>query len=333
MRNFFRIALLLAGLLLFGWFLHRAGPRRFFPPSPSWDGWPRWCCFRFAGSTLRTRWAGICVWTRAATRAGILAVGQDPLGRRGSEQRCSFRLHWWEALKVHLLTKHGVPGVNGAASVVTRQDGPDRRPTFFLARRFGAAATDSGRILRAARGCAWNRCYHAGVGRPVLPSAARLFPGSARDRDAPCSDSCAGGSKEKLREIDDRILQFYRESRRHFLLSVGAYLAGWLLGAVEVAAIACWLGAHSLDARDGIGSVRWGWEDLRRGGSGCARVQRQAFWSSAARLGLRMPLPWTTRFSVGGREVVFALIGGLTIYFEELTLKDLRREISVTGQK
>jgi uncharacterized membrane protein YbhN (UPF0104 family) len=34
-----------------------------------------------------------------------------------------------------------------------------------------------------------------------------------------------------------------------------------------------------------------------------------------------------------GREVVFALIGGLTIYFEELTLKDLRREISVTGQK
>ena len=156
-----------------------------------------------------------------------------------------------------------------------------------------------------------------------------FFPGSARDRmlRVPIPERFKG----KAAEIDDRILQFYRESRRHFLLSVGAYLAGWLLGAVEVAAIAYLVGcpfigrAMVLEAFVGVGKI------FAVVVPGALSAKRGILVLCRA-VGLADAFARTTRFSVGP-EVVFALIGGLTIYFEELTLKDLRREISVTGQK
>ena len=337
MRSFFRAALFLAGLLLFGWFLHRAGPREIFSAFTRLGWLAPMVLLPYAlvylADTLGWHFAfgqerqhGLRFWRLVKIRwAGEALNSVVPSAYIGGE-----------ALKVRLLTKHGVPGVNGAASVVTGKTVQTVGQLFFLALAALALLqlTQAGSRARLAA--------VLGTGAIMLALAALFF----LQRHGFFSLALRvieklrvpipvpTGSRQKLREIDDRILQFYRESRKHFLLSLGAYLAGWLLGVLEVAVIAALLGvplhwthAVVLEAFVGVGKI------FAVVVPGALGVQETGILVLCRAVGLSDAFAMNYAILRRGREVVFALIGGLTIYFEELTLKDLKRGLNVTAQK
>jgi hypothetical protein len=131
-------------------------------------------------------------------------------------------------------------------------------------------------------------------------------------------------NRDKLLRIDAQILEFYRKDRKHFFLSTGAYMSGWLLDTIEIFVVASLLGvpihwnqALAIEAFVGVAKI------LGLFVPGALGVQESSIVFLCRMAGLPEGFGVVYAILRRGREVVYALIGWLLIYSEEVRLKEL----------
>jgi len=336
MKFILRALLLALGLGLLGWFIHRAEPGEimaafsrlgWFAPlillpygvvyladTRGWQfafGAKAQHCLPFM-TLLRIRWAGEAV------------NNVIPSAYIGGE-----------ALKVYLLSKRDVAVAIGATSVVAGKTAQTVGQIAFLSLAACALAlikTSESRVQIAAIGVITALV----LGVAGLLWLQRVGPFSAALR---ILEKCGihlksvRGKTDKLRLIDARILEFYREDRKHFCLSIALYFLGWILGAVEVLVIAALLGiplhlsqAIVIEAFVGIAKI-----------SGAVVPGALGFQESGIVLLCRaVAVPDSLAFAYAilrrGREVVFAVLGLLFAYSEEMNFRTLFGRTSVTSE-
>jgi uncharacterized protein (TIRG00374 family) len=240
-----------------------------------------------------------------------------------------------EALKVYLLNRRGVEVAIGATSVVAGKTAQTIGHIVFLSIAAGALA------IAAAGESHVQHAAFAVIGALVVGVTGLLwlqkvgpFSGALRLVEK-CGLRLKSVRKkmERLRLIDERILEFYREDRNYFCLSIALYFAGWILGTVEVLVIAALLGeslqisqAIVMEAFVGIAKV-----------SGIVVPGALGFQESGIVLLCRaVAVPDSFAFAYAilrrGREVVFAIIGLLFAYSEEIKFRTLLNRPSATSE-
>jgi uncharacterized protein (TIRG00374 family) len=259
-----RLVIAGAGLALFAWFVHRTGvdtiPRAF--ATLGWSaplillpyalvylldtvGW-RLCFGRTLpksisfGTLFRIRWAGESLNN---------VVPSAYLGG--------------EAAKVYLLHKRGLPVVDGASSVIIGKTAQVLAEVIFIA--FGAVAGSS--ILPANSSARAGMFAIAGAATALM---AMLFwlqhrgmfsTFLALTRRLRLRIRALTSRAESLRQLDRRILGFYRNDRRRFLSSVAFYLAGWIADSLDILLVSylleCrWIGVRHWPLRHSSASPR-----------------------------------------------------------------------------
>lgn len=327
MKFLLRALFLGLGLALFGWFIHRAEPRQMLAQ------------FTALGWLTPMIFLPYAFVYLADTRGWQFTLGEK--ARSGPPFLTLVRIRWageainnvvpsaylgGEAVKVYLLNKRGVPLDVGATSVVAGKTAQTLSQIVFLSLaacalaqiKTGEARVQFGAIViitalcLAVFGLIW--LQRAGP----LSVALRLL-----DKIGLRLESVRN-KMEKLRRIDDRIIEFYRHDRRHFCFSLALYFAGWLLGVSEVLVIAALLGmplqisqAVVLEAFVSVAKV-----------FGIVVPGALGFQESGIVI-LGRAVALADAFAIAyailrrGREVVFALIGLLFVYSEEMTFKEI----------
>lgn len=332
MKTAIRVFLLLAGLALFGWFLHRAGPAEIWRTCASL-GW-------FAPAILLP-YAVVCV---ADTFGWRSAFGG------GSKPKISFfqlyRIRWCgdavnnvipsayvggEAVKVYLLRKRGVPLESATASVIVGRTVQTLTQVMFIAVGAAAFLTISG--------------PHPGV-RPAMifvlvgsvAAVAILFWLQSHGlfsillRVLPRLGfrlAALESRSAELVQIDQRVMAFYQNDRRHFLFSACGYFAGWLLDTLDILLVAWLLGmpiewthALAIEAFVGVAKI------LGLFVPGALGVQESGIALVCRLAGLPDALGLSYAILRRGREVVYASLGWLLLYLEEATLKGLSGKVA-----
>jgi uncharacterized protein (TIRG00374 family) len=310
-----------AGLALFAWFVHRTGvdtiPRAF--ATLGWSaplillpytlvylldtvGW-RLCLGRTLpnaisfGTLFRIRWAGESLNN---------VVPSAYLGG--------------EAVKVYLLHKRGLPVADGASSVIIGKTAQVLAEVIFIA--LGAVAGSSllpanspARAgMFAITGAAtaligmlfW--LQHRGIFRTFLALTGRL---RLRIR-------ALTSRAESLRQLDRRILGFYRNDRRRFLSSVAFYLAGWIADSVDILLVSHlvgtpldWSQALAFEAFIGVAKALGIFVPAALG------VQESGVIFLFYLFGLPLALSAPYAIIRRARDLTFVLIGGALLYAEE----------------
>jgi uncharacterized protein (TIRG00374 family) len=169
-----------------------------------------------------------------------------------------------EPLKAYLLKRHGVPMVEGMASVVTAKTTMTiAQVAFILAgivigvRILGVPASPAngrlpipalwvGVVLLAGAAAALLLVQRQGLFTGVLNLLRRLRF-HIRYLEA---------REDQLRALDQAILDFYARGRRRFLFSTGVFFLGWMAEALEVFVIIACLGVPvTLPAAVSIGAL------------------------------------------------------------------------------
>lgn len=308
------------GLALFGWFVHRAGvgeiARAF--ANLSWfaplvlvpygivyiidtAGW------RFAfgrggapgvrfGTLLRVRWAGESV--NAVVPSAYIAG---------------------EAVKVQLLHKRRVPRMLGASSVVAGKTAQTVAQVAFIA--LGAAAgamhlpTDSparhGMLLITAFGVVVVVLLFLLQRRGMFRTLSALVPIRALSSRA-----------ESLRQLDERLFDFYRKDRRHFLFSTTTYFAGWLADTIEILLVSHLLGmpidfsqALAIEAFIGVAKA------LGIFVPGALGVQESGIVFLCYLFGVPPALGVAYAIIRRGRDVIYAAIGWTFLYLDGFSFR------------
>ncbi|MBK9138576.1 MAG: flippase-like domain-containing protein [Verrucomicrobia bacterium] len=249
MKRALRIAVLLLGLGVFGWFVHHAGPAEilgmlsrlgWYAPlallplglvySAEVLGW-RWAFGRDApnGLPYRTLWRiRLC---------GEAFNNVIPSGTVGGE-----------AVKIYLLHKRGVSGRHATAATIIGRTVQTLMQVTFIALGSAAFLHFAGErpgvvpamavILAASIVLVATLFYLQSHGMFTLglklAAALRIKLAVLETR------------REHLVRIDRQIMDFYRYDRRHFLLSAATYLGAWLLDTLDVL-IAAWLLGMPID--------------------------------------------------------------------------------------
>lgn len=331
MKTALRVALMLAGLALFGWFVHQAGPAA------------------IANSFVR-----LGAWAPLVLIPYTVVYVLDTLGWRfalNAEAIPSFRqlfvIRWagesvnnvipsayigGEAVKVHLLHKHGVPAMAAAASVVNSKTIQILTQVTFIA--LGAlcalgtvpvnSPTGNGMLVICAGAAGviaalfWLQSHGMFSGVLRLMRALRL-PLHAIESKA-----------ESLRSLDDRIFGFYKNDRRRFALSTLFYSAGWLCDSLEIYLVAKLLGvplewsqAIAIEAFIGVA------KGLGLFAPAALGVQESGVVFLCGMFNL--PPAFAVSYAVirRGRDVVFALIGGALLFNEEASWRAIRRDMEL----
>ncbi len=130
--------------------------------------------------------------------------------------------------------------------------------------------------------------------------------------------------KEKLLRIDGQILEFYRDDRKHFFLSAGAYMVGWLLDTLDILVASYligmpvnWIQALAIESFLGVARV------VQIFIPGALGIQESGIVFLCRAAGL--PDTFGIAYAVirRGREIIYALLGWIIIYAEEATLKGI----------
>ena len=131
---------------------------------------------------------------------------------------------------------------------------------------------------------------------------------------------------ESLGQLDDRIFEFYRKDRRHFLLSTATYFAGWLADSLEILLVSHLLGmpidfsqALAVEAFISVAKA------LGIFVPGALGVQESGIVFLCYLFGLPPALGVSYAIIRRGREIVYALIGGLFLYAGGLSLRSRAR--------
>jgi putative membrane protein len=324
MKRGVKILLLLLGLSLFAWFVHRAGARGIFATFQQLGWWlpvvllPYMVVYaldtlgwRFTfepGSRrppfltlLRLRWAGEAV------------NNVIPTGYIGGE-----------AVKAWLLHRRGVPLVAATTSVVISKTVQVAAQVVFIA--LGA----------------WIAFLHLPAGSPgrngmavvaALSLVAILLLFWIQSRGlfqflhivaTRLRIHWLAKNEAKLRELDDKIFQFYHRRPWAFAASGAAYLAGWICDSLEVLLVSHLLG-FPMDfstalAIESFISVAKALGILVPGALG---VQESGVWLLFRLFGFGETEALAYAFLRRGREVIFASVGAMLLYAEGGTLRNL----------
>lgn len=229
-----------------------------------------------------------------------------------------------EAVKVHLLRKRGVSAVEAASSVVAGKTAQTLAQVIFIA--VGALAASAnlppdssarlGMLVITAGAAAvlalllWFQ--HRGIFAMLVALGAKLRIRVASQR------------AENLRQLDQRIFDFYRTDRRHFLLSTGFYFSGWLCDTLEILLVSHLLGmpldwtqAIAVEAFIGIA------KGLGMFVPGALGVQESSVVFLFYLFGLPPTLGVAYAIIRRGRDVIYSLLGGALLYLEHLPLRGI----------
>jgi putative membrane protein len=337
MKTAIRIGLLTAGLAVFAWFVRRTGLAEIWQTCANL-GWP--------APLMLVPFALVYC---ADTLGWLLAFGSNH--RPNVSFRTLYRIRWCgeavnsvlpsyvggEALKVYLLHKRGVTAKDGTASVVVGRTVQTLMQVVFIALGSAAflqiAAPDS--ALRKGMVCVLGLSslvvmilfwlQSRGMFSLLLRALQRI-----RLR-IPKLES----RRERLQLTDRQITGFYQRDRKRFAQSACAYLIGWLLDTLDIFLASyllgmpiTWLHALSIEAfvsvAKAIGFFVPGALGIQE--SGIVLVCR---WAG-------LPDTFSLAYAIirRGRELVFASVGWVMLYFEEAGLKRLpeRMLLETTNQ-
>src|SRR2546422_11216793 len=149
-----------------------------------------------------------------------------------------------EPMKAYLLSRHGVPLVDGMASVVTAKTTMTLAQVVFIMLGIGLGAVLLSRsnnlLVLSLLGLG---LLGFGVGLFLAVQRFGLFMSLLRVFDRVGIRIAWLKAREgRLEALDSAIRDFYVRDRRGFLLSFASYFTGWLAGAVEVYLILYFLG-------------------------------------------------------------------------------------------
>lgn len=152
-----------------------------------------------------------------------------------------------EPLKAYLLKRHQISMVEAAASVVTAKTTMTIAQVAFILLGIAAAlwtlepSGTSGRTMLAVIISLGLLSF--GTALFVIVQRLGLFMGLLGAlRKCRIRIGFLEAREDTLRALDQTILNFYRQNRRGFLLSIGAFFVGWLAEALEVYAMLYFLG-------------------------------------------------------------------------------------------
>ena len=333
MKLALRLLVALAGLGLFAWFVHRAG------------------LTEIVNAFGRMGWAAPLVLLPFA-----IVYLFDTLGWRfafGRNPAPSFpllmRIRWageainsvvpsayigGEAVKVYLLTKRGVPSVTAASSVVTGKLIQTLGQVIFIT--LGAIAGLT--ILQSNSPARFGMFAIAAVGLVIVFLLFRLqrrgmFAGLlALARKLRVRIASLERNENNLLQLDDRIRNFSRSDPVHFRLSGAAYLIGWICDALEIFLVSHLLGmplswAEAL-AVESFTSVA---KALGVFVPGALGIQESGIVLLFHIFGLPEALGIPYAVIRRGREVIYALIGGLFLQLEHADILKLGRHARPEG--
>jgi len=332
MKTALRLFGMLLGLALFAGFLHRAGPGEI------WH------------TVSRLGWLAPLALVPYALTYGADTLGWDcafgSRNRHGLGFRQLYRIRWageavnnvvpsasvgGEAIKVYLLCKRGVSVDDATSSVIAGRTVQTLTQVAFFALGSAAflhvAGNEPG--LRAGMAIAlavsvaavatlfWLQTH--GMFTLVLRLLDRVHWRSAR----------LEGKRERLQRIDRQVLAFYRNDREYFLMSAGAYLAGWFLDSLDVIVVAfllglpiTWFQALAIESFISIAKLTG---FLVPGALGVqeSSIALLCYWAG-------MPEAFGPAYAIvrRGRDVVFASAGWLLLYAEETRLRGFAARIS-----
>lgn len=331
MKRALRIAVLLLGVGVFAWFVHRAGP------AAIWEmltrlGW-------YAPLTLLP----LALVYSAETLGWHFAFG------RGQPHGLPFASLWrirlcgeafnnvipsgtvgGEAVKIHLLHKRGVSGHDAAAATIIGRTVQTLMQVTFIALGSAAFLHFAGQrpgvvptmalILGASIALVATLFYlqSHGMFTLVLKAAERLR----------LKITVLDTRREHLVRIDRQVMAFYRDDRRHFVLSAATYLGAWLLDTLDVMIAAWllgmpidWLHALAIEAFIGVAKLTG---FLVPGGVG---IQETGITLVCKLAGL--PDEFGPAYAIirRGRDLFFVTLGWLLLWSEEASLAELRAHV------
>jgi putative membrane protein len=336
MKAVARSVLLILGLALFAWFVYRAGPAEIWRTCLS-VGW-------FAPLLLlpyAAVYAADTLGWRFTFRGALDSlVGYWKL----------YRVRWCgealnnvipsayiggELLKVYLLHKRGVNAGMSATSVITGRTVQTLTQVMFIAAGaaafWGIAAAGSGvrrAMLVVLAGSIiavtvlfWLQTH--GLFSILLRTLPRFGLRIA----------ALESRRARLEQIDRQVVDFYRNGRRYFFLSGGAYFCGWLLDTMDIYVVMWLLGepiswpqALAIEAFVGVAKI------LGLLVPGALGVQESGILLVSRLAGVPDTLGLAYAILRRGREVIFASIGWLLLYFEESTMKGLTERIEAESE-
>lgn len=327
MKLALRLLVASAGLALFGWFIYRAGLTEIL------------AAFGRLG------------WTAPLVLLPFLIVYFfDTLGWRaafGKNPVPSFpvltRVRWageafntvvpsayigGEAVKVYLLTKRGVSAVVAGSSAVTGKILQTLAQVVFLTIGAFAGLT----ILRSDSLARYGMFAIAGIGSVIVLLLFRLqrhgmFGGLlALARKFGLNIAALERNEPELLQLDDRIRNFSRTDPVHFWLSGGAYLIGWICDALEIFLVShlmgmplTWVEAVAVESFTSVAKA------LGIFVPGALGVQESGIVLLFQIFGLPEALGIPYAVIRRGREVIYALIGGIFLQLEHADIRALER--------
>lgn len=327
MKTVARLLLLAAGLALFAWFIQRAGVEEIWRTCLNL-GWLAPLALVpyaviYAADTLGWRFAfsgsvslPVGFWRLYFVRwCGESVNNVVPSAYIGGE-----------SVKVYLLHKRGVPAGQAAASVIVGRTLQVLTQVLFIA--LGAAAflwiADPGSHVQRGMAFALAGSVAAVAGLFWLQSHGMFsvtFRALSKFR---LRFASLESKRQKLEQVDRRVVDFYRNERRRFALSAGAYFTGWLLDTLDIYLVAWLLGmpihwtqALAVEAFISVAKM------LGLFVPGALGVQESGIALVCRLAGLPDALGLAYAIIRRGRDVVYASIGWLLLYFEETTLKGL----------
>lgn len=320
-----RLILLLLGLGLFGWFIHRAGPAEIWAnvQKLGWlapvillpylvvyllDTWGWYLAFgKYAPvkprfwTLFRVRWAGEAV------------NNVIPSGYVGGE-----------AVKAYLLHKRGVAGLTCGTSVVASKTCQVIAQVAFIG--LGALLgmimlpADSG----ARRGMMVITVAAFGVVVLLLLLQRRGMFSTVQALLKKFSIRLKRLEKHEanFRKLDDQIYQFYHSDRWRFFQTTFVYFLGWLADALEIYVVCYLLGlplsvaeAITIEAFISVAKAMGIFVPAALG------VQESGVVLLFKIFALPAPIAVTYAILRRGRELFYVVVGGILLYTEEASLK------------
>jgi uncharacterized membrane protein YbhN (UPF0104 family) len=128
---------------------------------------------------------------------------------------------------------------------------------------------------------------------------------------------------ESLRQLDERLFDFYRKDRRHFFLSTATYFAGWLTDTLEILLVSHLLGmpidfSHALAIEAFIGVAK----ALGIFVPGALGVQESGIVFLCYLFAVAPALGVTYAIIRRGRDVIYAAIGWTILYIDGFSFRD-----------
>jgi glycosyltransferase 2 family protein len=324
-KKFVRWILLILGLALFGWFIHRAGPAEVWA-NVRQLGWcapivllpfllvyfcDTWGWYLAFGSYAAVRPS---YWTLFRVRwAGEAVNNVIPSGYVGGE-----------ALKAYLLHKRGVPGLTAGTSVVASKTCQVLAQGFFI----GLGAFAGHLNLPADSGA------RRGMMLIALLSLVAILLIFALQRRGMFNSLHAVLSRlgihikaierheAHLRQLDRQIFTFYHRDPKAFASSTLVYLLGWLADSLEIYVVCLLLGLNlSWTAAVAIESFISVAKALGIFAPAAMGVQESGVLLLFHLFGLSTPAGVAYALIRRGRDLFYVLVGGALLYAEEASFR------------